>query len=119
MTRKEIESMQRSLPRRFDWANWTDEQKKIQKELDCRGMYNSCLCYGTERNFWECKSWGDGKPLCEDYVKDLGMTRVREICKEQEEDFARAVVLRNVFTDSEGLSYNSIVWADELEERGA
>ena len=126
MTRKEIEAMQRSLPPRLDWANWTEEQKKLDAELSCREMINSCLCYGTislcygtMSHFWEEKTWGDGKPLADRYVAKLGVTRVREICKEQEEDFARAVVLRNVYTDSDGLSYNSIVWADELEERGA
>lgn len=112
MTRKEIEAANDSLPRPF-FKNWTEEQNRLYEELSCREMVNSCLCYGTMHDFWERKAWGDHKPLATDYVAKLGLERVKEICAEQEEDFARAVVLRNVYTDSEGLSYNSIVWADE------
>lgn len=121
MTRKEIELAQKSLPRRVEWANWTEEQRKLSRELDCREMINSCLCYHDINAFWEECPWryGKDKSYAAPYVRDLGVERVLEICKEQERDFSKARVYKNTYTDSEGLSYNSIVWHDELEERGA
>ena len=115
MTRKEMEAVQSSLPRRMDWANWTEEQKKLDAELSCREMINSCLCYSGIESFWHVDPWrwGEYKSYAARHVAALGMERVKEIVKEQEEDFARAVVLRNVHTDSEGCTYNSIRWADE------
>lgn len=110
MTRKEIKAANDSLPRPF-FKNWTEEQDRLYEELSCREMVNSCLCYGTLHNFWGENSYGVNYSA--DYIRKLGVERVKEIVREQEADFARAVVLRNVFTDSEGLSYNSIVWADE------
>ena len=113
MTDKQINAARATLPRGILWAEWPEEAKRLSRELDCRDMYNSCLCYGTTDHFWKGKTWGDGAPLYMNYADTLGRARVEEICKEQEEDIARARILRNVFTDSEGLSYNSIVWADE------
>lgn len=117
MTRNQIEAARRTLPRVAErpWKDWTDEEHNLYEELNCREMINSCLCYGSIRDFWEVCEWRFGdKSYAAPYVRKLGRERVEKICKEQEADMARARVLRNVFTDSEGLHYNSIVWADEV-----
>ncbi len=38
-----------------------------------------------------------------------------ELFDEQKADFDKAVVFHNVYEDSEGISYNSIKWEDEIE----
>ena len=48
-----------------------------------------------------------------DYINDLGFDVVRHLCYEQISDFEKATVKENVHTDSEGISYNSIIWADD------
>lgn len=119
MTRKEIEEAKKKLPRMLDvrYSDWTHEQKVLSEELDCRSMINSCLCYGGIHTFWEVCPWRYAeKSYAEPFVKKLGIKRVKELVSEQETDFAKATVKHNVFTDGEGVSYNTIVWADETEE---
>lgn len=84
----------------------TAEQKQLHRELDCREMINSCLCYGS--NFLESR-------YSEPYIQDLGRERVIEIYNEQKIDFDKAIVLHNVYEDGEGVTYNSIKWEDEIE----
>lgn len=72
-------------------------------------MINSHLAYSPEKDFITESRYS------KDYIEALGMERVQELYADQKRDFAEAVVLRNVFTDNEGLSYNRIVWADEFQ----
>lgn len=112
MTGKQIEAARRTLPPP-PWKNWTDAERTLYEELSCREMVNSCLCYGGIEDFWAHHDWCSEGSYAARHVRALGRARVEEICKEQAEDMARARILRNVHTDSEGLSYNSIVWADD------
>lgn len=114
MTQREIDAAKRTLPSRFEWKDWTDEQKRLDEELSCREMINSCLTYGGIRGFWEeCEwRWGD-KSYAAPHVRALGLERVEQLVAEQEADFAKAVVSYDVFTDSEGITYNSVRWGDE------
>ena len=109
MTGKEIENLKNKNPRFKDGipCKLTKEQKQLHKELYCREMINSCLCYGQDFLNSEYK---------DSYIEELGKERVIELYNEQKEDFSKAKVLYNVHEDSEGCSYNSIIWADELEE---
>lgn len=38
-----------------------------------------------------------------------------ELFNEQKADFDKAIVFHNVYKDSEGCTYNSIKWEDEIE----
>ncbi len=108
MTRKQIEKIKKEIPE-FDNGipcQLTLEQKQLHRELDCREMINSCLCYGYD--FIESH-------YSKAYIKDLGIDRVKQLYNEQKADFDKAVVLHNVGEDGEGNSYNSIKWEDELE----
>lgn len=84
---------------------YTDSVKKEWEQLHCRGMINSILCYGGELSI-------ENRYL-KPYVDTLGVAIVNRLIAEQKEDFSKATVLQNTFTDDEGLSYNTIVWADE------
>ena len=118
MTDRQIKAAKETLPGlcAYPWEKWTEEQKQLSRELDCREMINSCLCYDSIESFWRVDPWrwGEYKSYSGRYVAELGLARVRELCEEQMQDFSKAKVLRNVYTDSEGCTYNSIIWGDEL-----
>ena len=98
MTRKEIEKL-RENPK-------FEDNIRLQRELNCREMINSCLCYGY--NFIESN-------YSKAYIEELGKERVIELYNEQKLDFDKSIVLHNVGEDSVGNSYNSIKWYDELD----
>lgn len=108
MTDKELKKVREQLPKRtrMPWSNWTDEEKRIDRELSCREMINSILCYDGKENI--IKDW-----YLQKYVDELGIETVQRLCDEQITDFEKAIVKKHVHTDSEGISYNSIIWADE------
>ena len=108
MTRKQIKKIRKEIPRFENGipCELTPEQKQLHRELDCREMINSCLCYGS--SFFESR-------YSDPYIQELGRERVLELFNEQKADFDKAIVLHNVYEDSEGVSYNSIKWEDEIE----
>lgn len=95
---------------------WTKEDEIFEEELSCRDMINSMLVYGDSvekgsygynkylKTYTEKGTWHDGL---------LTEKRLAEIIAEQKKDFEKAIVKRDVYTDSEGCSYNSCRWADE------
>ena len=108
MTKKEIEARLPDLTSKFLAKTITPEEFIEYEELNCREMINSCLCYGEMYNFYGHYD--------KHYIKTLGEERVKELIAEQTEDFKKATVIRDVHTDSEGVSYNRVVWADEQED---
>ena len=96
----------------------TPEDEQLYKELSCIEMINSCLTYGDDP-FREIDKWWYGHGICKrsymsDYEDELGKESVRELYEMQKEEFSKATILHNVYTDSEGLSYNSVRFADEF-----
>ena len=89
---------------------------KAYKELSCRRMINSLLCY----HYYDIK---EAKKIIElekaryhdylkQYVEELGEQRVIELINEQRASIY--AVLFNVGEDNEGLSYNSTIFVDEV-----
>lgn len=109
MTGKEIDKVKSTDNYR------TDEQ--LRKEIFCREMINSIMIYDGINAVYE----KDGKlnKYLQKYANKwqdfyyIGEERVRELIKEQQEDFKKAVVQVGVYTDYEGCTYNTCVWADE------
>lgn len=95
---------------------WTKEDEVLEEELSCRNMINSMLVYGDKveegnydyerylKPYTKKGTWHDGL---------ITEQRLTELIAEQKKDFEKAIVRRNVYTDSEGCSYNSCRWADE------
>lgn len=115
MTDREIERMEKSLPR---WENGrppvrTEEQNRIAEELSCRGMINSILIYHGNREIQKGSSCYE--QYLREYEKELGSDTVARLCKEQLVDFQKAVVSFAGY-DGEGVSYKSIMWADEMTD---
>jgi hypothetical protein len=114
MTGKQIKEAWAKLP--SSWGEMTPDQRKTREELFCREMINSCLAYGqAQSSFYnpETKEFG---LYAEDYIKELGKTTVVRLFNEQCDSFSRAQVNRNVYTDSEGCTYSSIIWEDDFTE---
>lgn len=104
----------------FGWINGTfhkppQEYRLRQEELACIDMINSILCYN-------CKGMTDAAKVLEHeeksrynylagYVDVLGREKVVELIQEQINSIADT--RDGVFTDSEGLSYSSIIWKEE------
>ncbi len=108
MTQKEIEKARKEVYKKYDSFSPADRYNTPESiELRCRDMINSCLCYGSDPY---------SSSYVQKYEKDLGKSRVLELIEEQKEDFAKATVYEGVHTDSEGVVYNSIVWADDEKD---
>ncbi len=114
MTDRQIKKATKGLPLRpqVPWHEWTPEQQRLSKELDCRKMINSILCYHDEAGL-QADAYSYNRYVLP-YADDIGLDTVHRLCDEQVEDFRKAVVCKNAFRDGEGLSYNSVMWADEL-----
>jgi hypothetical protein len=124
MTAKEIQTAKDLLHKKYygngcvrPGVKWSKEDEISEEELSCRNMINSMLIYGDSV---EKDSYGYNKylkPYTEKGTWHDGLfneKRLAEIIAEQKKDFEKAIVKRNVYTDSEGCSYNSCVWADEV-----
>lgn len=109
MTGKQIEAAKQSLP---CFNNRTAQDKRIDDELSCREMINSCLIYGNPTAFYN-ESTGEFREYAQRYVNVLGEETVKRLWNEQLADFAKATVVFGVYTDSEGCCYNNCIWADE------
>lgn len=128
MNQKELEIKKKSLRERIrtEGFGWQGSEYvvppasyyKEQAELSCIDMINSLLCY-------DCAGWRDAESVMKheersyynylaDYVKKLGRERVVELIKEQINSIAS--VNHSVFTDSEGGTYNELVWACKKEK---
>lgn len=121
MTDKQFEQKKKELraemnAKGFGWIDGKyfkppEEYKLREEELSCISMINSILAYGY---------FGDGAEgvmqrqekayynYLAEYVELFGREKVVELIQEQINSIKS--IKTNVHTDSEGLSYNSIVW---------
>ncbi len=108
MTDKQLKKLKGTLPK---WQNgkppvYTYEQKMLREKIFCIDMINSILVYDGSKDILN-------NIYLKDHIDTLGLKTVAELVIEQVEDLSKATILRGVHTDNEGLSYNSIIWADE------
>lgn len=108
MTDKELQKLKDSLPK---WESgkapvFTAEQEELDKKIWCIEMINSILIYNGKSNIMK-------NPYLKEYIDELGFDVVEELVNGQIKDVEEAKILRNVSVDCDGISYNSIVWADE------
>ena len=120
MTDKQLELAEREL--RAKGYGWIDGKyhkppKKyamLQKEFSCIRMINSLLAYGCHgmtsaeevMQYEECSYYN----YLADYVGELGRDKVIALIQGQIDSID--CVKHCVYTDSEGCSYNSIVWRE-------
>ena len=119
LTDKEAKELEQALKEKgIGWINGkfykgSNGEEKLLTELECIRMINSIIAY---RNFTFEPEYlnKDAEQVLSDhylqkYIESLGAERVLELIKGQFR--AIASVDYEVYTDNEGLSYNSIVWA--------
>jgi hypothetical protein len=91
---------------------WTDEENTEEKELSCISMLHSILTYSNDHSIERVMS----DRYLQRHINELGEQRVRELAQQEIEEFANATINRNVHTDSEGVSYNSVTFRDDKNE---
>ena len=120
MTPKEIDAARKTLPHGIGaFKEMTEEQRRLYEELAWREYINSCLVYGqlhhaiTPDNRLDRRIYQYGTDITYHIGEWISGERAVEIAREQERDFkAKATVYHNTYTDYEGCSYNSVVWAE-------
>ena len=94
----------------------TPEQKKQYEKFLCISMINSVIAYDwhegqTAKELLDWELNDRYHSYLEEYVNKLGYDEVLTLVQGQLEDIK--FIERDVFTDDEGVSYNSITWKDK------
>ncbi len=133
MTNKEIEREKNALYKKYYGdkcrvpANltqpWTPEDKRRDEELSCIEMIHSCLTYGTDPyevgTHWVVGKGHVTQTWMTPYEETLGVERVKELVEQEREEYKHAFINHGVYTDCEGLSYNSVTFRDDRPEETA
>jgi hypothetical protein len=105
MTRKEREKLWSPL-RETGRANWNEEQVKINEEINCMDMIDSIICYNSRDLDYILNDH-----YMESFINRLGIERVKELIQGQIDE--KPYIIKNVYTDCEGLTYNTLIFKDE------
>ena len=101
MNKNEIREIKNKMGNHENWKDENSMERKTYEEMSCREMIMSCLTY--RYNIYNSE-------YVMKYIDILGEQRVLELCKEQEEYFnTKCKVNKGVYTDNEGVTYNSLV----------
>ena len=106
-----------------DWENIAGYTKRLPKdvvaefvkeenEIGCIRMIHSILTYTSNRNVDELIN----NRYLEKYIDEFGEDKVRELLVNEIDEYSKATINQNVYTDSEGLTYNSVTFSDDLDE---
>lgn len=99
----------------YTWFCTPQEVHRL-RVLDAIEMANCCLCYGYGWNHYSSNyllSDNSSNPKITEELRQahaLTLEELDAIYKGQQERMKHAVIKKNVFTDDEGCSYNSIDW---------
>ena len=94
----------------------TPEQRRQYEKFLCISMINSVIAYDwyegqTAKELLDWELNDRYHSYLEEYVEKLGYDEVLALVQEQLDDIVS--IERDVFTDNEGLSYNSIIWKNK------
>ncbi len=93
---------------------WKDLEKE-ENRIDCIEMIHSILTYSPRAN-WDVDIVMADKYL-NSYKNELGEDEVRDLVEQEINEFKNNVVInRDVYTDSEDVSYNSVTFKNEAKE---
>ena len=88
--------------------------EKLERAVWCKSMCESIVCYGF-REGKKPEEYVDGEDrYLKDYIADLGKETVVAIMKDVVDNVVR--IDEDVYTDSEGCTYNHIVYKDGYKE---
>ena len=80
--------------------------------LNCIEMIHSILTYGYTEDENEVLE----SRYIQKYIPLLGEEKVKELVKNEIEEYKQATINKDVWTDSEGVSYNSVKFKDESKK---
>ena len=94
----------------------TPEQKRQYEKYLCISMINSVIAYDwyegqTAKRLLDWELNDRYHSYLEEYVNKLGYDEVLALMQNQLDDIKS--IERDVFTDGEGVSYNSIIWKEK------
>ena len=94
----------------------TPEQRREYEKLLCISMINSVIAYDwykgeTAKELLDRELNHKYRSYLEEYVEKFGYDEVLALVQGQLDDIVS--IERDVFTDNEGLSYNSIIWKNK------
>ena len=88
---------------------------KEYDEISTIEMIHSILTYSPKEN-WNVDYIMENRYM-KNYIDKLGEDKVRELAQQEVDEYINnAIVNQDVYTDSEGVSYNSITFKNESEE---
>lgn len=124
MTDYELQQAKRKLAEqmrkaREESGNPTDEQGRQYKKLLCVSMINSVIAYDwyegeTAKELLDRELNHKHRSYLEEYVNIFGYDEVLALVQGQLDDIQD--IERGVFTDGEGVSYNSIIWKEKEQQ---
>lgn len=106
MTRKEREILKEEKLWIDERKDWSDEQKTLDAEISCMDMIDSIMCYGKQDFDYIITN-----DYLQRYIDELGIEHVKTLIINQLNE--KPYIKRNVATDSEGLTYNSMFFKDD------
>ena len=103
-----------------DWENIVNYVKRLpQEQVDafdleedeiwCIEMIHSILTYTSDRDIDRLIK----DRYLQKYIDELGEDKVRELLAGEIEEYKNATINRDVYTDSEGVTYNSVKFRDD------
>lgn len=95
-------------------SEWTDEEKTLYNEIRAIEMIHSILTYTNEYN-WTTNYILNNKYM-KSYIEELGEEKVRNLAEQEILEYKSATINKDVYTDSEGVSYNSVTFKDESKQ---
>ena len=117
VTDKEVEVARKMLREKgIGWSNGqfnppeTKQDKELYAELNAIGMIHSFVAYHN----WETRNTWVSDYYFRDHLQALGEEKLKKLIDVTISRVER--VKRNVHTDSEGLTYNSIIWKEDINE---
>lgn len=108
-----IEQMQKTCE---ESGGPTPEQKRQYEKFMCLRMINSIIAYHwyegqTAKRLLDWELNDRHHSYLKKYVNKFGYDEVLALVQDQLEDIES--IERNVFTDGEGVTYNSIIWKEK------
>lgn len=102
------------IAKRLPEDKWKEFEKE-EDEISCISMIHSILTY-SPRSKWTVEDVMSDYYM-EDHIKTLGEERVKELVQQEVDEYIKnAVVEPATYTDSEGVTYNTVTFKKESKE---
>ena len=108
MTHKQLEQLKKSSRYYGIVTDRTPEEKEIYDRISCIETINSCIAY-CSRNLESIMR----NDYMQRHIDKLGLDVVARLVQGQLNDVL--CIQHCVYTDSEGCSYNSIIWKEDKD----